>query len=204
MDEHADIKKSWKKSPWFSHAKAGLSTLGIIAGAVSVALIIVVYIIQFYHVDGPSMEAELHHRDRLLVVKIPRTLARLTGHDYIPRRYDIIIFERPHSAATKVRESQLIKRVIGLPGDRIVINDNKVTIYNNDHPDGFNPDEGQDYAGWIYSTSGNQDITVPTGQIFVLGDNRANSTDSRELGPIPAKNIIGKTWLRVVPDPKKF
>ena len=96
---------------------------------------------------------------------------------------------------------QLIKRVIGLPGERVVVGDGRITVYNDEHPDGFNPDDAP-YGKNLPVTSGNIDITVPKGHLFVSGDNRegSNSLDSRnELGTVPQENIIGVMKVRFFP-----
>jgi signal peptidase I len=97
------------------------------------------------------------------------------------------------------KEKQLIKRVIGLPGDRVVVKDNGVTIYNAQNPNGFNPDEQFEEGKTIKITPTPVDMTVPAGEVFLMGDNRSNSLDSRNFGPIPAEDIVGKLVLRILP-----
>ena len=147
------------------------------------------------------MEPTLQNSDRLVVWKVQRTWARITGSPYIPGRGDIVIFtERALEIYGQGHSKQLIKRVIGLPGDRVVVKDGKVTIFNDEHPEGFEPDTTLPYGKvGLQATQGDIDITVPKGQVFVCGDNRGNSLDSRAFGPVSANDIVGKLVVRVLP-----
>jgi signal peptidase I len=146
------------------------------------------------------MESTLQNSDKLIIWKVPRTWARVTHHDYIPKRGDIIVFsESGLSQYGQDDTKQLIKRVIGLPGDRVVVQGGKITIYNKQHPQGFNPDTTLPYGKNIPPTPGNIDVTLGKHQLFVCGDNRGDSLDSRTFGPINADQIIGKLVLRVFP-----
>lgn len=177
-----------------------ISTIAIIIIAPIVALCLTAFVFQSYQVDGPSMESTLQNNDRLIVYKLPKTLSRITHQPYVPHRGDIIIFtEKGLDSANPGQSKQLIKRVIGLPGDRIVINNNEVMIYNKQHPNGFDPDKVMSYGKVIPVTTGNIDLTIPKDQVFVMGDNRVNSLDSRVFGTVPVQNIVGKLVLRVLP-----
>lgn len=178
-----------------------LSTVLILIAAPLVALTLTAFVFQSYEVDGPSMETTLQNQDRLIVLKVPRTWARITGNSYIPNRGDIIVFTQHNlqQFGSPSIEKQLIKRVIGLPGDRIVVQNGKITIYNSENPSGFNPDSGSGWADVIETTPGNIDLTVQDSQVFVSGDNRVNSLDSRSFGAIDADAIVGKLVLRVFP-----
>lgn len=146
------------------------------------------------------MLTTLHDKDRLIIYKIPRTIARITGKKYIPNRYDIIVFDhKGQFDGDQVTEKQIIKRVIALPGERIVIRDGVATVYNKQNQDGFLVDQKGPEANVIKTTIGNIDETVKEGEVFVMGDNRGNSLDSRALGPISANDIIGKLVLRIYP-----
>ncbi len=192
-----DTDKKQSKGEGF---KSVLSTILIVILAPVIALLLINYVFQSYEVDGPSMEQTLHHADRLIVWKVPRTIAKITNNDYIPNRGDIIIFvKRELHDAHDGSQKQLIKRVIGLPGDRVVVSDGTVTVYNDQNRSGYNPDAGTDYEGSIHGTIGNVDITVNEGEVFVLGDNRSNSLDSRVFGSIKADDIVGKLELRIYP-----
>lgn len=146
------------------------------------------------------MQPTLQNNDRLIVWKLARTWARLTGHTYIPQRGDIVIFTQ-HNLDMYGQEptKQLVKRVIALPGERVVVKDNVITVYNRQHPAGFQPDATLPYGKAIPSTSGNVDLVVPAGNLYVCGDNRGDSLDSRIFGPISANDIVGKLVVRVLP-----
>jgi signal peptidase I len=145
------------------------------------------------------METTLQNKDLLIVSKVPKTLSRITRSDYIPSRYTIIIFSRDESGGLGTQTRQLVKRVIAVPGERVTVMDGKVTVYNAQNPDGFNPDEGQEYSKSIKTTPGNVDITVQEGQVFALGDNRTNSLDSRFFGPVDSEDIVGRLGVRIFP-----
>jgi signal peptidase I len=178
--------------------KGVISTIALLIMAPVIALTLTAFVFQSYEVDGPSMQSTLQNRDRLIVLKIPRTIARLTHHDYIPNRGDIIIFDHPDGSGAG-EAKQLIKRVIALPGERVVVKDGIVTVYSKEHPNGFSPDKTLPYGKVITDTEGDVDLTVPEGEVFVCGDNRSNSLDSRYFGTVPANNIVGKLGLRVYP-----
>ncbi|MDL2342203.1 MAG: signal peptidase I [Patescibacteria group bacterium] len=178
-----------------------VSTVGILATALLVALLMIGFVFRSYQVDGPSMQQTLQNQDKLIIWKVPRTWARLTHHAYIPNRGDVIVFTESGLGQFGQEDSkQLIKRVIGLPGDRVVVQNGTVTIYNSEHPNGFKPDDtlGYKYANFP-TTSGDIDITLKADQLFACGDNRPNSLDSRAFGPISANQVIGKLVVRVFP-----
>lgn len=192
-----------KKRP-VNHKREGLgsivSTVAVLLIAPLVAVILTAFVFQSYQVDGPSMQTTLYNNDRLIVWKVPKTWSKITGHQYVPNRGDVVIFvEEEISSFGEEPSKQLIKRVIALPGERITVKDNKVTVFNKEHPDGFQPDQTLPYGKVIEQTSGDIDITVPKDKVFVMGDNRPNSLDSRAFGPVATKDIVGKLVLRVWP-----
>lgn len=177
-----------------------MSTIAILLIAPLIAILLTAFVFQSYQVDGPSMNTTLHNNDRLIVWKVPRTWSKITGHDYIPKRGDIIVFtEARLSEFGQDPTKQLIKRVIGLPGDRVTVHDNIVTVYNARYPEGFNPDTTLPYRRTGADTAGVLDVVIPQHQIFVLGDNRPNSLDSRSFGTVKTKNIVGKLIVRILP-----
>lgn len=181
-------------------AKSIISTIAVLIAAPLIAIFITSFVFQSYEVDGPSMETTLYDNDRLIVLKLPRSIARVTKKTYMPGRGDIVIFNREGTFDPAVQhEKQLIKRVIALPGERVVVDEGKVTVFNKEHPDGYNPDANEDYSEAVTYTPGKVDITVPENEIFVVGDNRSNSLDSRSFGSIPAEDVVGKLVLRLLP-----
>lgn len=170
-----------------------------VVGVAVVYFIIQAFLFRSYQVDGQSMETTLQNSDRLIIDKVPRTIARVTGHAYIPHRGDIIVFNQAGVNFAGGHEKQLIKRVIGLPGERVVIKDGIITIYNQTNPGGFNPDSLGLYRVSSPTTPGSVDVTLTAEQLFVCGDNRSNSEDSRFFGPITADKVVGKLALRILP-----
>jgi signal peptidase I len=193
---------------------AGQSPLGTIASGfssvmgaifswiifpVAVVLILHNFVFQAYHVLGTSMVPTLHETDYLIISKVGYTQA-LVEHmfhkntQYIPGRGQIIVFRYP-----KDPSKVFVKRVVGLPGDRIVIKNGTVTIYNKEHSAGFNPDTS--YEKTDTTTLIDTDEVVQDGNLFVMGDNRtpSGSYDSREWGELPSSYIIGHAVLRLLP-----
>ena len=173
-----------------------LSTILILVAAPLIALFLTAFVFQSYEVDGPSMQNTLHDSDRLVVVKTAKTWANITNKAFVPERGEIIVFTQNEGISN---ERQLIKRVIGLPGEHVVGNGSDVTVYNTEHPGGFDPDDKLPYGENTKQTKGNVDITVPAGEVFVLGDNRENSQDSRNFGTVPSDAIVGTLYLRLLP-----
>jgi len=188
------------REPKTGKIRSILSTLAVLLIAPLLALAITAYVFQSYEVDGPSMQSTLENHDRLIIWKVARTWSRMTNKDYIPNRGDVIVFiKRGLYEDGSNKEKQLIKRVIGLPGERVVVKDGKVLVYNATYPNGFSPDATLPYGKVIQTTEGNIDQTVPAGEIFVCGDNRANSLDSRYFGSIPSSDVVGKLAVRILP-----
>jgi signal peptidase I len=173
------------------------STIALFASAFGIAIFLNTFVIQSYQVDGQSMEHTLQNDDRLIVDKIPRTWARITGHQYVPKRGDIIIFNM-ESLPGYIGQKQLIKRVVGLPGERVVVHDGKVTVYNSQHPNGFDPDTSGQYTA-VQPTGQEVDQVIKSDELFVCGDNRPNSEDSRYFGPIKTNQVVAKLVLRIMP-----
>ncbi len=164
-----------------SVTRTGLEWLAIVAAALLAALIIKLLLFQAFVIPSLSMEPTLDVRDRVLVNKLSYRL-----HDIA--RGDVIVFERPPAAIRADDDSDLIKRVIGLPGETIEARGGRVLI------------DGEPLTEpWLASEVRTADfgpVSVPPGQLFVLGDNRSNSADSRFIGTIDEDLVIGKAFVR--------
>lgn len=193
-----------QKSKRRQQIRTVLTTAAILVGAPLVAILLTAFVFQSYEVDGPSMQTTLHNNDRLIVWKLPRTWARITGHQYVPKRGDIVVFVGGQALTAYGQDAsrQLIKRVVALPGEKVQVKDGKLTVYNAQHPNGFDPDETLPYGRVIGDTepmNTNGIITLGPNQVFVCGDNRPDSLDSRAFGPINTKQIVGTLAARVLP-----
>lgn len=166
-----------------------------VAAPLLIVFILHNFVFQAYHVDGSSMTPTLHTADYMIVSKVENTLAKLTRKPYIPRRHQVVVFAYPKDPSLV-----FIKRVTALPGERVVVKDGTITIYNAEHPEGFSPDDGSFERAATY-TEGDLDEVVPEGSIFVVGDNRlpSGSFDSREWGMLPSEDIIGNAVIRLLP-----
>lgn len=132
-----------------------------------------------FYVKGQSMEPTFFEHDYLIIDEISYRFRE-------PQRGEVIVFRSP------LNTDHYLKRIIGLPGERVKVEGDKVVIYNDENPRGIVLDE-------IYleeSTPGSITITLDPGQYFVLGDNRDESLDSRRFGPIDRAELVGRVWFR--------
>jgi len=155
----------------------------IVAGAVLVAIVIRTFVLQAFYIPSSSMEPTLKIDDKVLVNKLSYKF-----HDI--NRGDIVVFERP-PGETDPKIKDLIKRVIGLPGDSIEAHDGHVFV------DGRRLNEPYLPAGIQIKPLARQ--VVPGNSIFVMGDNRPSSKDSTVFGPISKNLVVGRAFLRVWP-----
>ena len=158
------------------------------------------FVFRSYNVVGPSMEETLYTGDRLIVNRLPVTWSNLRGEDYLPERGQIIVFKNPHYSRG-IEDEYIVKRVIGLPGERVVLQNGVFTVYNDEHPEGFNPDDDNNGEPGT-PTTGEVNTVVPNGSLFVAGDHRTGtySDDSRNgLGTIPLYDVIGPVGIRIFP-----
>jgi len=153
--------------------------LETILPAILIALLLNVFVGQATRVQGQSMEPNLHTDQRLVVEKVSY---RFHG----PRRGDVVVIRVPSQG-----EDLLIKRVIGLPGETVEIRDGQVYV------DGRLLDEP--YTNGTTRSGRIGRVVVPPLHVFVMGDNRDHSNDSRSFGPVPIENIVGRAWLSYWP-----
>lgn len=145
------------------------------------------FLIQPFIVNGASMEPTFYDGDYLLVDEISYRFRE-------PERGDVIVFRSPQDESL-----YYIKRVIGLPGERVEINDSAVKIFNIDDQDGFVLAEDYLPEGVKGSWSGYRSLSLDEKEYFVLGDNRLNSLDSRYWGALNRNSIIGLVKIRLWP-----
>ncbi|MDP8992455.1 MAG: signal peptidase I [Actinomycetota bacterium] len=155
----------------------------IVVVAVLAAFLIKQFLIQAFYIPSASMEHTLEISDRVLVNKLSYRL-----HDV--NRGDVVVFERPADPA-EGGTKDLIKRVIGLPGETVEGHDGGVYV------DGRRLDEP--YLANGMASGDFHPQRVPPGQVWVMGDNRPNSRDSRTFGTIAESEIVGRAFIRVWP-----
>lgn len=149
--------------------------------SVALAVLIITFIAQSFLVEGSSMEPSLHHGQRLMVEKVSYRFS-------VPKRGEVVVFKYPGDQRRK-----FIKRVIGLPGDEILIKNGFLYV------NGLRMEEdfinGPTYGTYSAPTYG--PVLVPEGTYFVLGDNRRNSDDSRypDVGFVPKRNLVGRALV---------
>ncbi len=147
--------------------------------AILIALLINVFVGQATRVEGQSMEPNLYSDQRLVVEKVSY---RLHG----PQRFDVVVLKMPNQG-----DELLIKRVIGLPGETVEIKNGHVYINGEQLEEPFTDEETRPGRHGA--------VTVPPLHVYVLGDNRDRSNDSRSFGPVSIESIVGRAWLSYWP-----
>jgi signal peptidase I len=165
----------------------------VIVVALGAAMLVRVFVLQQFYISGPSMETSLFQDDRVLVNKLSYRL-----HDV--NRGDVIVFDRVTTSGGIVEHDDLIKRVIAVGGDSIQIKQCEVLVNGTpiEEPYLERVVEGEDLNSRCRVVD-MPSLTVPEDQLFVMGDNRAESFDSRSFGPIPDKLVIGRAFAVVWP-----
>lgn len=155
-----------------------------------IAMVIIVpiryFLAQPFFVRGASMEPTFEDGEYLVVDQISYRFR-------VPQRGEVIVFRYPNNPS-----QFFIKRVIGLPGERISIHDGNVIVYNGTYSQGVTLDESK-YLPTGTRTGGRVDDQLGPNEYFVLGDNRAASSDSRSWGNLTTNAIIGRVWVRAFP-----
>ena len=175
-------------------------TIQIVVLSLIIILPVRAYVAQPYIVSGASMDNTLQNGNYLIINEISYRFEE-------PKRGDVIVFKTP-PAGLELQRLPLtktvyyIKRIIGLPGETVEINGDKIKIYNKENPDGKVLSEPYVYINSSVPSQFSQiqsKTTLKSGEYFVMGDNRHNSSDSRLWGVLPEKNIVGKTFVRLFP-----
>lgn len=190
--QKADHATENPQQPLPTLMRSGFSFLWEVLKTVVISIVIIAavrgLIAQPFYVKGASMEPTFHDNEYLIINKIDYRL-----HE--PHRGDIVVLRYPRDPS-----QYFIKRVVGLPGEKIVIRSGSVFIYNTEYPNGWQLDESA-YLPASEMTLGDTTAELASNEYFVLGDNRRASLDSRSsiLGPVPKAAIVGRTWFRVWP-----
>ena len=147
------------------------------------AVVVRTFVLQTFFIPSGSMHPTLLEGDRVVVNKLSYRL-----HDV--SRGDVVVFRRP--PRLHINDEDLIKRVIGLPGDTITAHDRKVFVNGRALEEPYVPAD-------CHGTDDFLRVTVPSDRVFVMGDNRCDSTDSRVFGPISEHLLVGRAFCRTWP-----
>jgi signal peptidase I len=154
----------------------------LIGGALLLALLIKTFLVQAFYIPSESMYPTLKTHDRVLVNKLSYKL-----HDV--HRGDIVVFTKPEKEVSDIKD--LVKRVIGLSNETIEAHDNHIYVNGRRLSEKYLP------RGTV--TSDFEPVKIPDGRIWVMGDNRTRSEDSRVFGPIRESSIVGRVFVRIWP-----
>lgn len=184
----ADTRRRKKRT---NGSKLAIEWIVLVVSALTIALLIKTFLFQAFVIPSESMETTLHGcqgctNDRILVNKLSYRL-----HDV--NRGDIVVFEAPEGRQTDGIKDY-VKRVVGLPGEKIETRDNQIYIDNRPLEEPYINEECQDKVA-----DGLEAQLIPADRVFVMGDNRCHSSDSRVFGPIPIDSIIGRAFVRIWP-----
>jgi signal peptidase I len=182
-------------------AKSGVRNLVewvvVIGGAITVAVVIRAFVFQTFWIPSPSMATTLVKDDRVVVNKLSYRL-----HDV--RRGDVVVFHRPPSETSADNTiNDLIKRVVGLEGERVSILDGGVRIdgapLEEPYTHGLETLDNGCSTGELQQLYTEEGFLVPDDHVFVLGDNRVNSGDGRCFGPVDEDLIVGRAFFKIWP-----
>ena len=184
---HVQLASARQRSKSQMRTRVVLEWVAVAVGALLLAFVVRTYVVQTFFIPSASMEPTLKVGDRIIVSKLSYKIHSV-------HRGDIIVFHAPPKESTVCADPEvkdLVKRVIGLPGERISSRGNQVLI--NGKP------IAQPWFPAVPLGPAIQTEVIPKGQYFVMGDNRSNSCDSRMWGTLPSGDIIGHVVLRVWP-----
>jgi signal peptidase I len=164
-----------------------------------------VFLFQPFFVQGASMEPNFEDSNYLIISELgyKKTSLNLSGKNVFTispykklERGEVVVFRYPKNPS-----QYFIKRIIGLPGEKLEIKSGQVSVFNSGWPDGRILDESGYISKYVKTTTASEDFVVmlKDDEYFVMGDNRAYSSDSRVWGPVPDSDIMGKVILRAWP-----
>jgi signal peptidase I len=186
VNEHESTETSatHKKRRQRSRRRAFIEWVAIVIAAILVSLVMRTYALQTFFIPSGSMEPTLLVGDRILVSKLSLDFGSI-------HRGDILVFKAPPAENCGTPVKDLVKRVIGLPGDHLTSNGN--TIYVNG--------KVLKITWTHYEPLGRAigNVTVPKNDYFMMGDNYPDSCDSRYWGPVPRSDIVGRAFFRIWP-----
>jgi signal peptidase I len=195
--------------PWLRDL---IGLLLFIVAVFTLAAIINATVFQSFSVVGPSMEDTLYTGERIIVNRLPVTWAAVSGQEYTPDRGQIIVFKNPQFKPGDPEE-YIVKRVVAFSGEKISVENCKVAVYNNSHPEGFDPYQNFDVNNRNDCVTGRvEKYTVPEHEIFVIGDHRngyyshdsrdgIGNGDSSDHSPaaIPLSDVVGPVSILLMP-----
>lgn len=197
------LKKEKEKGEKLGPFSYFIELLKVFVWALIIIIPIRTFLFQPFFVQGASMEPSFYDKEYLIINELgyketnvgvgDKTFFSVKPSKEL-KRSDVVVFRYP-----KNPNDFFIKRIIGLPGEKVEIDSGKVKIYNQENPNGFILDE-KDYLPSVQNTDCvNCVFQLSDGEYFVLGDNRSHSSDSRTWGPLSKEHVIGKVLLRAWP-----
>jgi signal peptidase I len=192
-----EIEEDTSGSPKTKSRARSLAEWGaVVVGAIVIALLVKTFLFQAFYIPSGSMEPTLMKNDRVLVNKLSYDL-----HDV--NRGDVVVFKRPPEEQGNIED--LIKRVIALPGETISFRDGAVFIDDRELSEPYlkEPLSTDSFTESIRNCEGSAPFTctLPEERVFVMGDNRRDSRDSRFFGPIEESSIVGRAFIKIWPIP---
>jgi len=199
MDENQNnnIENQEKRSGFFGGAIGVALFVWDFLKVLIIALVIILpvryFVFQPFIVSGSSMEPNFSNGQYLIIDEI-------STYFFQPQRGQVVVVRYP-----KKPSEFFIKRIIGLPGEQIQIDNGRVTVINSANPKGqvleetYLPNQGLTFPHNTSLVGGSKSIQLSDSEYFVLGDNRLASSDSRDWGLLPQKDIIGKVFIRAFP-----
>jgi signal peptidase I len=166
----------------------------VLFAAVVIALFVRLVLVQAYHIPSASMVPTLEEGDRVVVNRLSYQFGEV-------ERGQVVVFKKPQGSSG---QNDLIKRIIGLPGETIRFADNQVYVNGLRLEEPYLAEQDSTrprltIPGCAQTTPAPDTCVVPEGAIFMMGDNRLGSSDSRVFGPIEIDNVVGRAFLRVWP-----